>query len=315
MSSIPSTSMQVLEAPPASDASFYPELEIPKGFFDEVKFPNFPNAFNEVNQRASEMGIEKEVCLIDGGEDFVSCAMLTKGGLSCIGLAHDFPLGRPKEFDLRHELAHIKYDDLHKSSPSSFTKGEALVWLYSISVCCLSYASSIYLGCRITKLPSCRSNWSFNCLAGMFGWIGGALSRVPIRRIFRVLPRRSAEIRADREACKYLTGNEKIEAIESMGIFRSLDSPMDLFQEHPSFAQRIKAIWNTFDDEEVQTIKTTWDSLPNEEKRRHKEVGRMLGKVTPFVQTKNRLSFKLIDPSRLVFRLLNPFGLLWENML
>lgn len=219
-----------------------------------IRFPNFLNICQEVQKKATEMGIKRNIRINYGIQPAVS-GIDVPSNFATLQLPKDFSSNssaeNATEFILRHELAHILHNDDLTNKYSKYlpyftaSVGFAAGIFLSKAIALFSTHATVDL-CSIpicfTLLPLFISNYVYTRMKG------------------GITALRFKEKRADEEACKYISIEEKINRIKHLQKrvrvegYNYGEGEMSKFRpwpdEHPTIKQRIQIVWNTFSKEQ-----------------------------------------------------------------
>lgn len=209
-------------------------------------FPNFPHACTEIKEMAEQMGITRNIHLRHGKSLSVQ-HVSQPSALATLLIPPNFPedsfngASVPKAFILRHELAHVLHNDDSVSRLRSLCLSLFCGVIGLSSICAFWYASRRLGFEDLTEVAA-------PCLALIFSnflyvQMQGGRTAYQFR-----------EKRADQEACKYLSVQEKIAAMAWLkGTSEVVDGPyysVDVPDPHPSTNERIRTIWDTFNEQQ-----------------------------------------------------------------
>jgi hypothetical protein len=209
-------------------------------------FPNFPHACTDIKEMAEQMGITRNIRLMSGKSLSVQ-HISQPSALATLLIPPNFPENSfngasvPKAFILRHELAHVLYHD------DSVSRQRSLCLSLSAGIITLSVIVPVWYASRCLGFER-LTEAAAPCLAlivSNFLYVQMQGGRTAYQ--FR-------ERRADQEACKYLSVEEKIAAMAWLkstskvvdGPYYSADAP----DPHPSTQERIRTIWETFTEQQ-----------------------------------------------------------------
>jgi hypothetical protein len=229
-------------------------------------FTNYPNICEEVKRMAIEMGIKRNIRLENSSSPSIK-TIYAPSDFATLNLPKNFsPISspeNPKDHWLRHELVHILHnDDLQANKYSKYT------YLFTLIL-------GIGAGCVAEKIL----NYSPSPISNFPVLIGLISKCAPLFAYYSFLYIKGGkealkfnETRADEEACKYLSLEEKINAIkwlykldpEGHGDYSLLALEPDA---HLSSKERIKKIWNSFlPQQKLQHSECNPENLFNQKK-------------------------------------------------
>ena len=211
-----------------------------------LTFLNFPNACDEIKKMATQMGIKRTIHIRKEASAEVCVEPISSpSNVATLLLPHDFPVSCPHavpvptKFLLRHELAHILYND--DSAQRYWKYAYLFAFAIGASVGMAADYALYQTGGTSTPLATITAgpfitNTVFKLL------VGGASA-------YQLL-----EKRADEEACKYLSIEEKIMAMRWLNNASQHERRNLILwvvpDMHPSNRDRIMTIWETFTDQQ-----------------------------------------------------------------
>ncbi len=211
-------------------------------------FPNFPNACEEIKRMAEEMGLQRNIQIVENTSEAASVQHISKpSDVATLILHHNFPencfngTSVAKEFTLRREIAHMKFEDDSADQSSKCLRLFAGVVGFGAG-CAAWYALSTW-----TRLEHAQNYIATLVFLGVSNFVCVSARGGRSAYQFR-------EKRADIEACKYLSIEEKIKEMAWLkknpkatdGSFYFSNDP----DPHPDSRERIQTIWESFTQEQ-----------------------------------------------------------------
>jgi hypothetical protein len=211
-----------------------------------LTFPNFPHVCEEIQTLASQMGVTRDIQIREDSSVVVRVEGISKpSNVATLLLPREFPASRPDalpvptEFLLRHELAHILYDD---DSAQRYWK---YVYLFAFAIGASVGMATDYalLQTGNTFIPLATMTVGPFITNAVFKSIVGGTSACQLR-----------EKRADEKACRGLSAGEKIKAmrwLKQTSQYERGDMVLWVVPDmHPSNRERIQTIWETFTEQQ-----------------------------------------------------------------